>query len=33
MSDDHWHRPLFRIRAAELTGDTGQTSEIGRAHV
>ena len=30
MSDDHWHRPLFRIRAAELTGDTGQTSGMGR---
>jgi uncharacterized RmlC-like cupin family protein len=30
VSDDHWHRPLTRIRAAELTGDTGQTSGMNR---
>ena len=30
MSDDHWHRPLFQIRAGELTGDTGQTSGMTR---
>ena len=30
MSDDHWHRPLFRIRADELTGDTRQTSGMAR---
>ena len=30
MSDDHWHRPLFRITAGELTGDTGQTSGMTR---
>src|ERR1700743_1106477 len=30
MSDDHWHRPLFRIRSGELTGDTGQTAGMTR---
>src|ERR1700730_14625698 len=30
MSDDHWHRPLFQVRAGELTGDTGQTSGMTR---
>jgi uncharacterized RmlC-like cupin family protein len=30
MSDDHWHRPLFRIRSEEVTGDTGQTSGMSR---
>ena len=30
MSDDHWHRPLFQVRADELTGDTGQTSGMTR---
>jgi uncharacterized RmlC-like cupin family protein len=30
VSDDHWHRPLTQIRAAELTGDTGQTSGMTR---
>jgi hypothetical protein len=26
MSDDHWHRPLFQVRAGELTGDTGRNA-------
>jgi uncharacterized RmlC-like cupin family protein len=30
MSEDHWHRPLFRIRAGELTRDTGQTPGMAR---
>jgi uncharacterized RmlC-like cupin family protein len=30
MGDDHWHRPLFQVRAGELTGDTGQTSGMTR---
>ena len=30
MSDDQWHRPLTHIRAGELSGDTGQTSGMGR---
>ena len=30
MSDDHWHRTLTQIRAAELSGDTGQTSGMSR---
>jgi uncharacterized RmlC-like cupin family protein len=30
MSDDLWHRPLFRVRAGELTGDTGQTQGMIR---
>ncbi len=30
MSDDHWHRPLAQIRAAELTADTGQTPGMTR---
>ena len=29
-SDDIWHRPLTRIRAGELSGDTGQTSGMAR---
>jgi uncharacterized RmlC-like cupin family protein len=29
-SDDFWHRPLTRIRAGELSGDTGQTSGMAR---
>jgi uncharacterized RmlC-like cupin family protein len=27
---DRWHLPLARIRASELTGDTGQTSGMAR---
>src|SRR6202050_5864538 len=30
MGDEHGPRPLSRIRAAELTGDTGQTSGMTR---
>jgi len=30
MSDDQWHRALSRIRAGELSGDTGQTSGMAR---
>lgn len=30
MSDDLWHRPLTHVRAAELSGDTGQTSGMTR---
>ncbi len=30
MPDDLWHLPLARIRAAELTGDTRQTSGMTR---
>jgi uncharacterized RmlC-like cupin family protein len=30
MSDDLWHRPLFQVRAGELTGDTGQTQGMIR---
>ena len=30
MSEDHWHRQLLRIRAGELTGDTGQTPGMTR---
>ena len=32
MSDDHWHRPLFQIRAGEAKpGDTMQTSGMTQA--
>jgi uncharacterized RmlC-like cupin family protein len=27
---DHWHRPLRHVRAADLSGDTGQTSGMTR---
>jgi uncharacterized RmlC-like cupin family protein len=30
MSDDQWHRPLAKIAAGDLTGDTGQTSGMTR---
>lgn len=30
LNRDLWHRPLTRIRAGELTGDTGQTSGMAR---
>ena len=30
MSDDLWHRPLTRVRAGELSGDTGQTPGMTR---
>jgi uncharacterized RmlC-like cupin family protein len=30
MGEDQWHRPLLRVRAGELTGDTGQTSGMTR---
>jgi uncharacterized RmlC-like cupin family protein len=30
MTHDLWHRPLVRIRAAEVTGDTGQTTGMTR---
>jgi len=29
MADD-WHKPLRRVRAADLSGDTGQTSGMTR---
>jgi uncharacterized RmlC-like cupin family protein len=30
MAHDLWHRPLVRIRASEVTGDTRQTSGMTR---
>jgi uncharacterized RmlC-like cupin family protein len=30
QAPDDWHRPLRHIRADELSGDTGQTSGMGR---
>jgi uncharacterized RmlC-like cupin family protein len=30
MTDDLWHRPLVRIRAGELRGDTRQTTGMTR---
>lgn len=30
MSEDTWHQPLRHVRAAELSGDTGQTPGMTR---